>query len=258
MLRIHRWNKSWQRNHTDPDVVASGNNIAAIVLITVVIICIFICIFMRLKCRKSAVIYPKMVKLKMMKEKVPTPRGSYKVNPAPMQNNDNTMEDNENTVQDKVQENTLQENRLRENRLQDMKRKASVLEKTKQLKRLEEEEKEYRDQLHDIEKQGDIKQEWVDSGTVVDDDNSLEQTLEENKRLMDKAHVVLRRRSQASQFIDNVKDVVNENFDDEEAIQRRMQELEDELIRSCETIRHEQLLDLKSTLLPVSVNDSLQ
>lgn len=63
---------------------------------------------------------------------------------------------------------------------------------------------------------------------------------------MDKAHVVLRRRSQASQFIDNVKYMVKENFDDEEAIQRRMQELEDELIRSCETIRHEQLLDLKT------------
>ena len=250
MLRIHRWNKSWQRNHTDPDVVTSDNHIAAIMLITVVIICTMMCIFIRLKCRKSAVIYPRMVKLKMMKGKVPTPRGSYKVNPAPMQDNDNTVRDIT------VHENTLQENRLRENRLQDMKRKASVLEKTKQLKRLEEEEKEYRDQLHDIEKQGDIKQEWVD--TVVDDDNSLEQTLEENKRLMDKAHVVLRRRSQASQFIENVKDVVKENFDDEEAIQRRMQELEDELIRSCETIRHEQLLDLKSTLLPVSVNDSLQ
>ena len=94
-------------------------------------------------------------------------------------------------------------------------------------------------------------------------DADLQEQLDHNRQVMDKAHLALRRRSKAGQFIENVKEMVEENIDDEEAIQRRMQELEEELFRSCDpsyengSSRHEQLLELKSTLLPVH-NDSLR
>ena len=138
--------------------------------------------------------------------------------------------------------------------MEKMKRKASVLEKTEQLKRLEDEEKAYRQQLDRIEQQ-------EASSNLCDAD--LQEQLDHNRQVMDKAHLALRRRSKAGQFIENVKEMVEENIDDEEAIQRRMQELEEELFRSCDpsyengSSRHEQLLELKSTLLPVH-NDSLR
>ena len=139
--------------------------------------------------------------------------------------------------------------------MEKMKRKASVLEKTEQLKRLEDEEKAYRQQLDRIEQQ-------EASSNLCDAD--LQEQLDHNRQVMDKsAPCAPPPFMKTSQFIENVKEMVEENIDDEEAIQRRMQELEEELFRSCDpsyengSLRHEQLLELKSTLLPVH-NDSLR